>query len=256
MGRFVDLTGQRFGRLIAIERCKERAKHGKSVKWKCVCDCGNEVIVASGLLKSGATKSCGCLKKEQLIINGKSNLGKRRKWNRYEIHDDYAIGYDDKGNFFIIDIEDLEEIKSHYWYLGAKGYWMSQCTYQNGENKHLKMHKILCRTEDGQVVDHINRDKNDNRKCNLRACTITENNRNSTIAKNNTSGVIGVTWNKERKKWKAYVIQSNNGKNPEIFLGWFDNKEDAIKARLQGELKYYGMEFAPQRNLFEQYGII
>ena len=41
----------------------------------------------------------------------------------------------------------------------------------------------------------------------------------------------------------------------EINLGYFDNIEDAVKARLEGELKYFGAEFAPQRHLFEQYGI-
>lgn len=56
---FLDLTGQRFGKLVAIE-CVGSNKH-KVRLWKCKCDCGNETIVISQSLKLGNTKSCGCL---------------------------------------------------------------------------------------------------------------------------------------------------------------------------------------------------
>lgn len=56
----VDLTGQRFGKLLALEPTLERKYN--CIVWKCQCDCGNLVFVASGNLKSGTTKSCGCLK--------------------------------------------------------------------------------------------------------------------------------------------------------------------------------------------------
>ena len=66
----------------------------------------------------------------------------------------------------------------------------------------------------------------------------------------NKSGVVGVSWNKKRNNWKASLIF--NGK--ENYLGNFKNKDDAIKARLLAEVKYYG-EHAPQKHLFNQYGI-
>lgn len=61
MGKFLDLTGQRFGRLVVIEETDKRAN--KSVVWKCKCDCGNEYEVSSKNLRTGSTKSCGCWKK-------------------------------------------------------------------------------------------------------------------------------------------------------------------------------------------------
>ena len=61
MGKFVDLTGQRFGKLVVIERTENK---GIEVRWLCKCDCGNQSIVASTRLKSGRTRSCGCLKGE------------------------------------------------------------------------------------------------------------------------------------------------------------------------------------------------
>lgn len=60
MGRKVDLTGQRFGKLVALSEVAERDKH-KRVLWKCLCDCGKQIQVAGGALKSGNTKSCGCI---------------------------------------------------------------------------------------------------------------------------------------------------------------------------------------------------
>jgi hypothetical protein len=58
----IDLTGQRFGRLVAIERA-ENHKRG-DVQWRCRCDCGDESIVLTRNLQRGATRSCGCLRRE------------------------------------------------------------------------------------------------------------------------------------------------------------------------------------------------
>lgn len=61
MGKFQDLTGQRFGRLTVIERTRNI---GKYTAWLCRCDCGNKKIIKSKSLKDNSTKSCGCLQKE------------------------------------------------------------------------------------------------------------------------------------------------------------------------------------------------
>lgn len=60
---YIDLTGQRFGRLLVIERYPENNKFNK-VQWRCKCDCGNEVIKTTNALKDSGTESCGCLLKE------------------------------------------------------------------------------------------------------------------------------------------------------------------------------------------------
>ena len=63
-----DFTGERFGRLIAVQKTTERTKDNHLL-WKCVCDCGNVVFVRSTDLKKGNTKSCGCLQREKAAIN-------------------------------------------------------------------------------------------------------------------------------------------------------------------------------------------
>ena len=60
--KLIDLTGKRFGKLVAIEPTEERYGNG-SVVWKCQCDCGATTIVGSGNLRNGAVKSCGCLRR-------------------------------------------------------------------------------------------------------------------------------------------------------------------------------------------------
>lgn len=63
VGKKIDLTGQRFGRLIVIRDSGER-KNGQGVFWECKCDCGEISVVYSMSLRNGDTKSCGCLHKE------------------------------------------------------------------------------------------------------------------------------------------------------------------------------------------------
>lgn len=62
MSNKLDLTGQKFGRLTVIAKAKEKVKGGTG--WTCLCDCGNQIIVVTRLLRSGNTKSCGCLQRE------------------------------------------------------------------------------------------------------------------------------------------------------------------------------------------------
>ena len=71
------------------------------------------------------------------------------------------------------------------------------------------------------------------------------------IGKNNSSGVMGVWWRINDNKWSA-SIQSNNKL---YHLGNYSDKDDAIRARLNKELELFGLEKAPQKHLFEEYGI-
>ena len=69
-----DLTGQKFGRLTAIKKVIEKY----ITKYKCMCDCGEEVIIDHRSLKSGATKSCGCLRRDRLLEKNYKHGHKKR----------------------------------------------------------------------------------------------------------------------------------------------------------------------------------
>lgn len=63
MSKLKDLTGQRFGKLLVIERAKENTKHGRA-RWLCKCECGKEIITSGNCLLQGHAKSCGCSAKD------------------------------------------------------------------------------------------------------------------------------------------------------------------------------------------------
>ncbi|WP_010623954.1 AP2 domain-containing protein [Companilactobacillus versmoldensis] len=79
MGKLIDLTGKRFGRLTVIERDYEYQKSKKinCACWKCICDCGNQKTVRSRSLMNGKTQSCGCIKNER-ALESITELTKRR----------------------------------------------------------------------------------------------------------------------------------------------------------------------------------
>lgn len=97
---------------------------------------------------------------------------------------------------------------------------------ENGKYKTIYMHRVVNCTPDGYDTDHINGDKLDNRKCNLRAVTKSQNNCNKSKQSNNTSGYKGVSWHKGSNSWQSYI--KINGKVR--FLGYFKEREDAAKA--------------------------
>ena len=67
MGKLIDLTGQQFGRLVVLKRAETSEK--SKPKWLCRCECGNEVTVIGHSLRSGITRSCGCLRNENVGLS-------------------------------------------------------------------------------------------------------------------------------------------------------------------------------------------
>lgn len=98
--------------------------------------------------------------------------------------------------------------------------------------------------------DHIDKNELNNIKSNFRECTHQQNDFNRGLYKNNKSGITGVCWNNDACKWQSAITINGVSK----YLGLFINKEDAIRVRLEAEKKYF-KEFAPQKHLFEKYGI-
>jgi hypothetical protein len=83
-------------------------------------------------------------------------------------------------------------------------------------------------------IDHINRNKSDNRLANLRISNTWQNGRNKSLPSNNSSGICGVYWTLSEKKWVAGIRVNNR----HIALGRFERKEDAAEARKAAERRY------------------
>lgn len=77
MGAFIDLTGQRFGRLTVL--FKSRTSKDGGIIWVCKCDCDKKVEVKSGNLRSGHTSSCGCFMKDRISETQTTHLQSHKR---------------------------------------------------------------------------------------------------------------------------------------------------------------------------------
>lgn len=106
-----------------------------------------------------------------------------------------------RGKKVIVDDNRLSEINKYKWFFDTDGY-----ARRSVKGRSITMHHdIIGRPVRGMVVDHINRNKLDNRACNLRFCTISQNSMNKKLQSNNTSGYRGVYFRKSDNKWLAII---------------------------------------------------
>lgn len=125
-----------------------------------------------------------------------------------------------------VDGEDYEYLRQWKWGYSNSGYAyriLTRSTDGLRSQRILYMHRLLAKTPPDLQTDHVNRDKLDNRKSNLRVVTRSGNNHNRPLQSNNTSGYKGITWNKKRVKWQVY--KDNH------YIGLFANLEEAVAAR-------------------------
>lgn len=212
-----DLTDQRFGSLI-VKTEAGRSKSG-DVLWNCICDCGKITIVTGSNIATGNTKSCG-----------------KCYANSYRLSNDgnHMIMTFPNGTEFLMDLDDYERVSAHTWHRTGRGY---AGAYING--KYIRFHRFIMKAPVDLQVDHINLNKSDNRKLNLRLATNAENQRNSGLQSNNTSGLKGVSYYKPRNKYRARI--KVDGKD--MHLGYYLSVIEAAKAYNQAAIQYFG-EFA------------
>lgn len=157
-----DLKGLRFGKLSTISQHYD--EQGRRV-WLCRCDCGNEVTFTQTQLLSGKATSCRkCYQHSCKIENG------------------VGIGHTVRGKQFLFDPEFLSLVSSRKWHSSQKGYIVSG----KGETRIL-LHRYVMNAPPNKQIDHINRDKADCRRCNLRLAENAENCANTATYANNLS---------------------------------------------------------------------
>lgn len=236
--KLIDLTGQKFGLLTVLSRADNTIRPSGQVvtRWHCRCQCGTEKDIDSSELRKGKVQSCGCLSR-------KLSSERKSKTNTYNLSGNVGIGYTVDGEQFYFDKEDYDKIKDYYWRVSTNGYIIN--------SKVGLLHRFIMNCPTEYDVDHIKSSEiNNNCKSNLQLCTVSQNISKKRMMKINSSGIIGVSWSKTKLKWLTRL----NKENKCVYLCYFDNKDDAIKARLQAESKFY-KEYAPQKHLFKQYGV-
>ncbi len=178
----------------------------------------------------------------RMYNNGTLDVKQRKRTCRYDICDETLKIITKKGEVILADAADIEKLHKYSWCVSATGYPVA-----NIKGKVTKLHRYLLDLKDQEVVvDHINRNPLDNRRKNLRLCSQFENSRNLSISKNNKSGFVGIS-ETSNGRYMARIMVNRK----EIGLGTFDKKEDAVKARLQAEEKYFG-KFAPKGRYKEE----
>lgn len=136
----------------------------------------------------------------------------------------------------LVDDCDYDYLTQCRWYFHSEGYAVRNT--RKGE-KGRRMHRVvLARTgiNDFEQVDHINGDKLDNRRSNLRPATNAENSRNAKVGKNNKTGVKGVSWHRGAGKFQVHIMVNRKS----IYLGLYDSLEQASKAYREAAKKYFG----------------
>lgn len=133
-----------------------------------------------------------------------------------------------KNQFAIVDSEDYEKLIQWSWCLGGKkadAYCAQRGVRRNGNTTSVYMHRQIMCAKDGEEIDHINHNGLDNRKCNLRKCTRSQNSYNQAHKKGYTSKYKGIHWKVNRGKWIAQIKKDG----VKVHLGSFDDEIEAAK---------------------------
>lgn len=142
-----------------------------------------------------------------------------------------------KGMFAKVDEADYEWLSQWPWHFANRYALRPEPGTKVGS--HAAMHREIMQTPKGMDTDHINGDKLDNRRANLRVCTRQQNHRNLRSRPGSSSQFLGVTWDRRRKNWVAHISMSRKTHH----LGAFTSEEEAARARDAKARELFG-EFA------------
>lgn len=165
--------------------------------------------------------------------HGSTDRKERKRTNTYIFEKDIVVIKTIKNESILVDKEDFENVKKWSWCVNKQGYAVA-----NIKNKVVKINWLLFPKEKGKVHDHINGNRLDNRKCNLRLCTTFENSLNHGKQKNTPFVCVGVSQTYNGKYRVRIMI-----KGKEIRIGTFEDLQTAILERKKAEQRYFN-EFA------------
>jgi len=148
-----------------------------------------------------------------------------------------------QGKYALVDDEDFEKLNQYNWHANrcSSKNWYATRMWKERDDKPTteSMHRQIMGAPDNMQVDHINHNGLDNRKCNLRLCTRSQNAYNRKPRPDCSSQYKGVSFHKRYKKWEAYI----RVKGKLNHLGSFDDEIDAAQAYNEAAREHFG-EFA------------
>lgn len=227
--RVKNIIGKKFNKLTIIEDLgytKVDGTRATNRYVKCLCECGNTIVVSYNNVVVGNTKSCGCLG------NGRGKGKGNKNEYYYSIVDGQTVAHVKMSNcddICLVDKSDWSNLKNYCWHKTKSGYVAS-----NVDGKFMTMQRALIPdVQDGYERHHVNHNRLDNRRQNLQVVTKLENLIDREF-KNKTSKQTGVCWYTIKGKWLAYIHKDGE----KYILGLFDDEEDAIAVRIQAEIDF------------------
>ncbi|NFO57694.1 hypothetical protein FDB39_12505 [Clostridium botulinum] len=166
-------------------------------------------------------------------LKGRST--KVRNLNKYVYYGKFVAIIATNGKTILIDKEDLEKVKPYTWRINKNGYAVTEYREDTNKTKRMQMHRLINNTPRKMITDHINRNKLDNRKSNLRTCTHSQNAMNVEKYRGTTSKIKGVSYEKRDRLWKAKITKNKITKEKR-----FKTEKEAIKQRIKWEKEYFG----------------
>jgi len=225
MGFFINESGNKYGRLVVLERDFEHGQPPNSrpkTFWKCACECGSIITVSASGLRSGNTKSCGCYQKEITKKRATTHGKSREKDGKITPEFNAWVG---------MKTRCYNENAKPYDRYGGRGIEVCDRWLNDFE---LFFEDMGSRPTEHHSIDRINVNGNYEPE-NCRWATDTTQARNRRVLKNNKTGFSGVNWNKQSEKYEANITVDKK----RIYLGKYKNLDDAINARLEAERSYW-----------------
>ena len=205
-----DITGEKFGRLTAIENTGKRVSGGYI--WSCQCDCGNFTEHPVGALNYGSAVSCGCLRIDENTVHGMSGTPTWRSWDSM--------------------IERCKNPKYSEWYSDVEV--CEEWKLPDGQG-FLNFYNDMGERPEGMTLNRVNGAKLYSKET-CEWATLSMQSFDQKRSKVNTSGRTGVYQVKETGRWVAQI--KKNGVVTEVYRG--DSFDEACDARTKAEIEYFG----------------
>lgn len=140
----------------------------------------------------------------------------------------------------LVDDEDFDELNKFKWFVSkdTNTFYATRNVNNNGIITTVRLHRQIMNKhlQKGLIIDHINHNGLDNRKCNLRTVTYTQNAQNKSPRLNSTSKYLGVSFCTRALKWRVRIWTNNKN----LHLGFYVNENDAAQAYNKAALKHFG----------------